>query len=645
MIFSIMLRSFKTYNRQSYIPISNGSMFTAFIGENGIGKSSIVEALDTYFNKPQTDWNYHHSVISKGVQEREPVICPIFLVKKNILRSNSNIYKYLNAVSDVVWQLEYEDFNSAQHKISREFCEHRDSFLVDNPDAMGEYFLFPIGLKVESLRPRMTKKTMGVFDSIQDFEDIYVDFDISQDKILEEIYYFVVNLYSFIYIPADLDFEEFTKIEGKAIQSLMGSSVDEMIKQLLDNSFISEINKKLDKFISDISSKLEKYEYKKPGKKQTLFNSSHLTSKIIETYFESKVLNLKSGNNNTPIYNCSSGEKRMALIDLAKAFLQSVNLDNNKQIIIAIDEPEISLHTSSCFEQFEKIKSISNGNVQTLLTTHWYGFMPVVSHGSAIYIAERGEEKIYSLIDLRCFKDELSRLRKISKGKFPKEIELKSNNDLVQSIVASITSRKYNWIICEGSSDKIYLEHFIGRKTQVYILPMGKSSNVKKLFKYLYLALSEERSDIKGKVYMILDTDRSFELFQKEGQLDGVEIKRLQNDIASRSTKLYQTSDNNFYPPTEMEDCLLGEEFLDVLFYFSENGYEDYLKGLLNGLEVKYSRSCSGLAFDLKDSQRQELNTFFDLPGVKIKFALKYVELSPKNNIPDWISEVLDFLN
>jgi predicted ATP-dependent endonuclease of OLD family len=561
MLFSLILRSYKTYGRLTYVPVSNSNNFTAFVGENGIGKSSVIEALDTYFNKPQADWNLHHST-SKGVQEREPTICPIFFISKKNINSTTNIYKYLNVISDITWQLEFDDFNSSQHRISKEFCSHRDALIKEQSNVYNEYFLFPLGLKVTSLRPRTTIKSLSIFDAIDDYKYRLKDeLDVNLEDTSEKIYSYLQQYYKYIHIPSDIDFEEYTKIESDTIQALMGTTVEDMIKSAVDTKFIKDINRQLDEFIKKTSSDLEKYTYKKPGQKQTLFNLSHLSSKIIDTYFESKILNLKTGSDTTPIYNLSSGEKRMALIDLAKAFLINTHEKTNKKIILAIDEPEISLHTSSCFEQFEKVKEISNFGVQTLITTHWYGFMPIISNGLSVYVADLDENKVCRQIDLRCFRDEFKRLRKETKGKLPREIELKGTNDLVQSIVASITSKDCNWIICEGSSDKIYLEHFLEGKKDVYILPIGKASNVKKLYSYLYLALSEERDNIIGKVFMLLDTDRMYEKYNPEGELNSIRINRLSNCLDTKITILKKTSDTAFYPPTEIEDSLIGEFF------------------------------------------------------------------------------------
>ncbi|MCC4791024.1 AAA family ATPase [Vibrio splendidus] len=645
MIFSVILRNIKTYSRLTYVPVSNGFNFTSFIGENGVGKSSVIEALDTFFNKSQLEWNLHHST-SKGINGTEPVICPIFLIPKKAIHTNSNIYKYLELLSDITWQIEFDDFNSSQHRISKDFCQHRDTFLKENINAEKKYFLFPLGLKLMSIRPKkVIEKSLSIFDSIDDYENrVQSELSTDYNEVLEKVLSHVNEYIRYIYIPSDVNIEEYTKIESQTTQSLMGTTVDDIIKDSIDKKIITSINTELDKYIERMSLSLEKYVYRKPGQKQTLFNISHLSSKIVETYFESKVLNLKTDNGTTPIYNLSSGERRMALIDLALAFLKTTASNPKEQIILAIDEPEISLHTSSCFEQFEKIKEISTLGVQTLLTTHWYGFMPIVSEGLGVYVANFEDTKTCSPIDLRCFRDEFKRLKKFTKGQLPKEIELKSTNDLVQSIVSSVTNQECNWIICEGSSDSIYLNHFISGRKKAYILPIGKSSNVKKLFSYLYLALGDERDSIKGRVFLLLDTDRKYEPHSPEFNVSQIRIRRLLNCIKDKKTKLKLTSDNDYYPPTEIEDSLSGEVFFECLSYFASNGYSNILTPLLSEIKVKYKDSSSGMALDLTDSQKITLTEFFDLEGVKIHFALKYKEIDRDIKTPDWVEEIIEFL-
>ena len=50
MIVGIFLRYFKTYQGINYISITDEDRFCGLVGENGIGKSSVLEALDCFFN-------------------------------------------------------------------------------------------------------------------------------------------------------------------------------------------------------------------------------------------------------------------------------------------------------------------------------------------------------------------------------------------------------------------------------------------------------------------------------------------------------------------------------------------------------------------------------------------------------------------
>ena len=50
MLVGLFLRHYKTYRNINFIPISTGFSFTAYMGANGVGKSSILDALDKFFN-------------------------------------------------------------------------------------------------------------------------------------------------------------------------------------------------------------------------------------------------------------------------------------------------------------------------------------------------------------------------------------------------------------------------------------------------------------------------------------------------------------------------------------------------------------------------------------------------------------------
>ncbi len=79
---------------------------------------------------------------------------------------------------------------------------------------------------------------------------------------------------------------------------------------------------------------------------------------------------------------------------------------------------------------------------------------------------------------------------------------------------------------------------------------------MKKIFKYLEMALEENRDDIKGRVFLLLDTDKAFEKYDASEGIDQIKIKRIHNDEHEYRTLLKATSNTEFYPPTVIEDTL-----------------------------------------------------------------------------------------
>jgi predicted ATPase len=641
MIIGLFLRNYKTYQNINYIPLSKGKLFSAIVGENGSGKSSILEALNSFFNG--FEWNYDHTVISNGFDTREPFICPVFLFEKNRLPNSFKYKLELSAASRLVWDATSGYFNPANKKIAVQFCEHKDLLISEgyNEDT---HYIFPAGLI--RMTPSSTSETyFSIFATHEDdWEDKFSD--ILDKAAKESLLQLVHESYNYVYLPSEIDFQVYTKIEGQTIQALLGRRLDSIVRSFISTKTINDINKNLTAFLDEIAGVLNGYEYKKPSKKQTLFNQSHFTEKVIEAFFESKILTKVEAGNSTPVNNLSSGEKRKAIIDVARGFLLRTEQAGPQQVILAIDEPELSLHVSACFEQFEKLREIAESNVQTIVTTHWYGFMPIVSNGVAVYVSKADLNTPAPLIDLRCFRDDIKNLKKTTQGALPANIELKGMNDLVQSIIASITGSDYKWIICEGSSDKIYLDHYFAVcEEQPFVLAVGAAKNVKKIFNYLMMALESDRDDINGRVLFLLDTDKVFESFDSSDGIKNLRIRRLLNCLASKKTTLIQTSSTEFYPPTEIEDCLEPNAFLATLKAFENNDDFEYLFAEFSEvLEIKNNDLPSVPSLDLRESDKVVLEKIFDLQGFKISFALKYVENSDPNICPEWIIEIRDFL-
>ena len=119
MIASIIIRNYKNFKNINYVSLSNGNKFSALIGENGVGKSSLLSAIDDFLNKNDLDdIDINHETRNKGYAGREPYITLLFIIKKSELSRESQLKKCFGVISDITTQIESEDFNSSQIKLN-----------------------------------------------------------------------------------------------------------------------------------------------------------------------------------------------------------------------------------------------------------------------------------------------------------------------------------------------------------------------------------------------------------------------------------------------------------------------------------------------------------------------------------------------
>src|SRR5690606_38055077 len=141
-IFGVILRHYKTYKGLNYIPVIGGGEgeLSMYIGDNGVGKSSILESLNTYFNSGY--WNRH-----KDGKRDETLICPFFV----ILKSSFDSFEFVTAkdrrsasvLSDYFWGLDTADIPSEISNFGEGLKEIRLKYSED------EYYLFGVGISYD----------------------------------------------------------------------------------------------------------------------------------------------------------------------------------------------------------------------------------------------------------------------------------------------------------------------------------------------------------------------------------------------------------------------------------------------------------------------------------------------------------------
>ena len=643
MILGIILRNYKCYKGLHYIPFYKDKIenLNVIIGDNGVGKSTILEALDSFFNN--ANW-----VINSDSYGKDAAVGAIFLIEKDKCNSvlEDKEQEIIAKISDACWSVDIKS-NTTYEKNYTEFFAQRESLFRINKS----YYLLVIGKRYNT------------------HEYSFLSFDASIDYKLEElpikpnsqtislILAKTINLFSYLYIPVEATISEFLKLETAGMQLLADKNLKNTISTALNDktiirnnrkklSVIDLINEKLEEYINQIQDEIQKidtsYDFKPDYRQITKLTPNHIANVIIEAFYSKRKLK----KDKKPISTLSSGEKRRALIDIIYVFLTKNEIERN--LILAIDEPESSLHISKCYNQFRKVQDIAiKYNQQLFITTHWYGSLPILKCGNLLHIQE---DQNISLFNLENYFEE--------RKNHPDDINLKSFFDLAASIISAYRNSSCHWLLVEGVEDKMYLQYYLNNDN-IQILPLSGCSNVKKVYEYLFTPVSNSKQEIPGKkepkILCIVDTDSqnapiNVESFTKNKLL---QIKRWNESPTTHQIELYNIENPNI-TQTEIEEILEPALFYNALktcieaygneqeinafhaFEFDENVMTSRIKGdysILNHL---------GNGRNMRQD-KEVINTFID--RMKHEIAIIYTQSPKTGDAPSWVSLINDILD
>ena len=632
MLLGIGLKNYKVYKNVQFIPISSGASFTAYLGPNGIGKTSIFEALDRFFNGGE--WIANNE--SKKGSDDSAFVSPLFLVPVGDISLTKKEKRLAGLISAFFWDFSGSPYNPFVKSVIENIAAA--TALGYNKES---HYLFLLG------NTHQTNEIEIPFFG-NDIKKIFEEHADIEYEELPELLKKVKSHYRYIYLPAEADSLTFSRMESMYIRKLLDEDIKKKIQESISKNSIDEINRKLKEFIDQINQTLDQYVYK--GKRKDQLTANDLIERIFSAYFGIKVLHKKNGGKETTIKDLSSGEKRQALIDLSYALISRSKL-KEYQIILAIDEPDASMHVAACHDQFEKIARIPTLCTfapQVLINTHWYGFLPVIRSGVAHSLSRGASSIEFFSFNLENFREYINQNYTKSHGKYPKEVELKSYQDMIQSVVVSMLRDKpYNWIFCEGLSDKIYLSHYLSalvESNNLRIVPLGGFKQVRRVYEYLSAPLSDKEAGFKGKALCIVDTDAQKEHVELKKDSKNLFFKRLVRD-ESKLEVLALDADSQHSFPTEIEFAL-REEVLQVLLSSPEHHKEmenfSVLQQIVKTASVTKGSNNLYDYLNLGPKQKKQLmDDFFDVGNNKVKFAQAYVECDPDKALePNWVAAI-----
>lgn len=549
MIFGVFLKNFKCYQGTQYIPSfgENSNQFVTYLGDNGVGKSAVLEGLNAFFSK-KPHW-IRNTESKKGASES--FIAPIFLVDKKIFP---------------------DDFLDVLEKISGDLTKNK-GLSNDNNE---KFFVC------------IAKKENNEFSFYNGTQEISIN---EESNIASEVYKIISSKYQYVYINAEVNIDDQAKISSDIYEIIMESSIIDHISRHFKknndkNKFIEDINTTLKELIDDNFTKYLReidsdYSYGSSGIQGSI---SKLTPGLLaevstKTFLSSRKLKYKR----KKLDDLSSGQRRIALLDFLITVLKNRSFSSKKELIIAIDEPEISLDTGKRMNQFEKISEIAKTGVYTMITSHWYGWIASINFGKSILI----EESDTTVRDVKEYLNKDFPFRDIPK------YEMRMVFDFLMALGSSAESfPNKKFIICEGPSDQKFIEASL-QNFDLYKVIFVSKKEVKKMANIFKDYYWKDSGPMIRNVLFIIDTDP-----ENKDSYDSPYLRRWSkgNDFM---VSLVSGSENAHNKCT-IENVLEPDIYLDVLKeIYPSNQF-------INNLEVKYKQLKGFDAFGLDGLNARE---------------------------------------
>jgi predicted ATP-dependent endonuclease of OLD family len=380
----IVLEGFRGYNKQTAIDIED---FTAFVGRNDAGKSSVFDALDAFFNgvtlsfddicKYSSNHTIRISCVFSDLPER-------IVIDSDSPTSLRNEY-LLNNGGDLEIMKEWIG-TSAKLK-EKVFC------IAEHPE--GESLL---SLKITDLKKKA--KDLGIDEKNYKKDECHSireairnqmePLNISRkkieigDKSLKNIWEELQK-----YLPTFALFKSdrsSTDADSEA-QDPMMQAVKQTVKDV--HKELEEIRNKVNEKLVDVATRtLDELREISPEIEKTI------VPKISPPKWESVFKISLSGENDIPLNKMGSGTRRLVLLSFFRAEVKRKlsKEESNGTIIYAIEEPETSQHPDNVRIITETLKELAYvNNTQVMITTHIPAMAELLSIKNIRFVEKNGD--------------------------------------------------------------------------------------------------------------------------------------------------------------------------------------------------------------------------------------------------------------
>lgn len=653
-ISSLKIQNFKTFDAEGIL--LSITDLTAFIGENNTGKSNILEALDLFFNFSKTKMSkqsFHHDDVTKEIiiEVKFTDLTDNELKKFNIhLDENKELtitqkikiilpeYKTFETLDED----EYE-FEEEKHGTKWEATEDWAKLGSKAPTKTNIKAWWKKELKIgdfnfkglfddsdEPTPETYQEKLQTLWD--EHFDIIPKEKVVGDEKVLGWKNKLKGNLPKYFYVPAVKNIED-------DLKCLKTNPFGEMINWLTDNisdDIKKDFTEKTEKIISDALEKIDKDE---DGSSKIRFINDQLNTnlginldcklelkfgkpKISDIVFPSPQLFADDGYYSEITYK-GHGLQRLAILSLLRTYngLKKRTDRTDRNMILAIEEPEIYLHPPVKRATYKLLRRLSEGTDQVIYSTH-DGFFVSVEHFDEIrmfrrFIAHKPKTHVYEF--------SIKNLVEHYKNAYKKDVDEKSLRHRFSHICDESKNEAFfakKVIIIEGETEKYSLPIYFNHKSfdidneRITIISAGSADNIS----YLYVIFNEFHIPC----YIIFDGDKpekTVDTLDKDKKDDAQNKSRRNKELLAFVGEKIDEKVEYCFPATTLKtNYAVWEKDFEHTFHKSLDNYEE-LKGKATKFYGTTSKPLAGRFFAsvLTTEAPEKINPYIDNLIEKIK--------------------------
>lgn len=402
-IVRLRLENFRCYEKETIVGFDK---LTAFVGKNDIGKSSILEALDIFFNNGKGATKLEREDIcneglSNGNNEIRFSICFDSLPEEVVIDSTNRtnlreeyltnsegyleiIKKYPNAGAEKVFICAYHPTNpNCSELFMKKDSELRDIIATLN-----------IPCPDKSKKSVMRKTIWNYYGDDLLLDPVEIDVTKGEAKVIWE------NLQKYLPIYSLFQSDRKNSDQDSEIQD----PLKEAVKQIMHDE---EIAGQLDSIARVVESKLKEVSSRTMEKLHEMNPEVASSLKpIIPSPNSLKWTDVFKGvtissDNDIPLKKRGSGVRRLVLLNFFRAEAEKRCQETvSGNIIYAFEEPETSQHNQNQRILIDAFKKLSeSGNCQVILTTHSAVIVKELSFDDLRVIVSKEGKKVIETVD------------------------------------------------------------------------------------------------------------------------------------------------------------------------------------------------------------------------------------------------------